>query len=81
MAERTVKEAIDLAKPWVIELLRRCNIRVWAAEDGTIGLVDVPAKYVAAIDAFHQALVAALAGEDLPAFEPLPPKRVKVRRG
>lgn len=80
MAERTVQEAIDLAKPWVRELLRRAGIHVETFRDGTMGLVNVPAKYCAAIDCLHRGLVAALAGEDLPEFEPLPPTQVKVRR-
>lgn len=81
MGKRTDQEAIALAKPWVKELLRRVGIHVETFRDGTMGLVNVPAKYCAAIDGLHKALVAVLAGDDLPEFEPLPPTKAKVRHG
>lgn len=84
MSERgrlTDDEAADLAWRWCDELMRRCNIRVHKFEDGTHGLVDVPAKYAAAIDGLHRALFCALVGEDLPEFTPEEPKRKPARRG
>jgi len=69
MRRRTYDEAIAIAKPWVKELMRRCGIHVETFRDGSMGLVNVPAKYVAAIDSLHRALVATMAGEDLPEFD------------
>jgi hypothetical protein len=75
-------EAADTAWRWCAELLRRCKIRVHRFENGTHGLVDVPAKYAAAIDGLHKALFCALVGEDLPEFTPEEPpgKRKRTRR-
>lgn len=73
----TEDEAIAKHKPWVREVMRRCGIEVVTFSDGTTGLVNVPAKYVAAIDALHQALHAAMIGEDLPAFTSEEPSKAK----
>jgi hypothetical protein len=83
LRDLTEDEAIAIHKPWVRELMRRCGIRVEAFSDGTLGLVDVPAKYVAAIDALHRALHHAMIGEDLPEFtrEEPQPKRIAARKG
>lgn len=76
----TEDEAIALHVPWTRELLRRCGIHVEVFRDGTTGLVDVPAKYCAAIDALHMALHAVMVGEGLPAFTvEEPPKKRRPR--
>jgi hypothetical protein len=75
--DMTPEEAAVASTRWVRELMRRCKIEVVTFRDGTTGLLNVPAKYVAAIDVLHQALAAAMAGEGLPEFaeEEQPKKR------
>lgn len=64
----SVSEAEIMA--WVEELCRRAKVRVHTFPDGTKGLINVPAKYVAVIDSMHLALIAVARGEGLPEFEP-----------
>lgn len=53
---------------WVRTLCRRAGLRIHLWSDGSSGLVNVPAKYVAVIDAMHVALLSIAAGEGLPEF-------------
>ncbi len=65
---------------WIMTLMRRLRIRVHTFDDGTRGLLNVPAKYVAAIDTLHIALVHVARGDGLPDFEPEPVKPIKEKR-
>lgn len=74
----TPDEAERILRRWVRELMRRCGTHVEKFRDGTMGLVNVPAKYVAAIDAMHLALFEVMQGAELPEFtieEPKPRRK------
>lgn len=65
---------------WVKELCRRAGIQVVTFRDGSQGLINVPAKYVAVIDSMHVAMTELIEskGTRLPEFvepEPKKPKR------
>lgn len=61
---------------WMVEVCHRAGVRVHRFDDGSMGLVDVPAKYVAVIDALHCALISLLKNQGLPELAPAPlPKR------
>lgn len=60
---------------WLKTLYRRLGIQVVTFRDGSNGLVNVPAKYVAIIDHMHLAMVELAAGESLPEFLPEQPKK------
>lgn len=62
----THDEAIAVSTRWMRKLMAACSIEVVSWPDGSTGLVDVPAKYCAAIDAMHRALMAVMTGEGLP---------------
>lgn len=55
---------------WLKTLYRRLGIRTVIFRDGTVGLVNVPAKYVAVIDHMHLAMVNLAEGDKLPEFLP-----------
>lgn len=61
---------------WVRELMRRCGVEVVVFRDGSSGLLNVPAKYVAIIDQMHIAMMslAESKGLTLPEFLPEEPK-------
>jgi hypothetical protein len=67
---------------WVLALAARCNIRVHRFDDGSLGIIDVPVKYVAMIDSLHCAAIAIIRGQQLPKIIPLPPssRRSKLRK-
>lgn len=65
-------EAIDR---FVLELCHRADVKVHTFPDGTRGLINVPAKYVAVIDAMHVALVSVARGDGLPEFATPPPRK------
>ncbi len=67
----TVDEAIAFGRA----ICAAAGIRVHVFPDGTTGLIDVPVKYVAVIDALHQALINVCAGEPLPELAPRPPRK------
>jgi hypothetical protein len=78
-------EQCEQIDAWVTGLMRKAGIKTinfaTAAEpDGPVGLLNVPGKYVAIIDAMHQAMHALVRGEDLPKFAPPPDRSKKVRR-
>lgn len=66
----------DIAR-WCKTLYRRLGIQVVTFRDGSNGLVDVPEKYVRVIDHMHLAMVELAAGESLPEFLPVEPKKPK----
>jgi len=83
MSAREAMSEDDAAKAstkWVRELMRRCKIEVVEWPDGSTGLLNVPAKYVAAIDALHQALWLAMVGDPLPEFTEPEARPVKPRQ-
>lgn len=67
---------------WVLALAVACKINVHHFRDGSLGLVDVPVKYTAMIDALHCAAIAIIRGQPLPTIIPLPPpaSRSKLRK-
>ena len=81
--QMTEDEAAAVLRPWTRTLMRRCGIRFHTFEDGSTGLLDVPAKYVAAIDALQQAVFLVLIGEGLPPFTAEGPRRraARAKRG
>lgn len=56
----------DEITAWVLRLCRAAKIHVEVFPDGTMGLIDVPAKYVAVIDGMHIALLSVAMGDGLP---------------
>jgi hypothetical protein len=60
---------------FVLGVCAHAGIRVQRFPDGTLGLVDVPAKYVAAIDALHCALISVVRGDMLPELAPVRTRR------
>lgn len=51
-------------------MLRRAGVQCVRFNDGSCGLINVPAKYVAVIDSMHVAMIHLLNGEPLPEFLP-----------
>ena len=60
---------------WLRTLYRRLGIRTVTFRDGSLGLINVPAKYVSVIDHMHIAMSNLAAGEKLPEFLPEQPKK------
>lgn len=80
----TARERITAEMPtatelrdWCLAICRRAGVRVHVFADGTTGLVDVPAKYVAVIDALSFALACLARGEELPELAPMPTRKGK----
>ncbi len=75
----TRDEADMAATAFSMRVCQAVGIQVHMFEDGTLGLIHVPAKYVAAIDALNIALACALAGEELPEVQMSPLKKARTR--
>lgn len=80
MNEMEPHEAEVALSAWTRELMRRCGIHVERFRDGSMGLVNVPSKCVAAIDAMNQALYVVMCGDGLPEFLPEEPKPAPKKR-
>lgn len=75
----------DDINAWMRKLYARAKIgtvdfRSAGRPNAPLGLIGVPAKYVAVIDAMHQAMTALAHGESLPEFAPVEEKPTKGRR-
>lgn len=57
---------------WVRSICAMAGVRSVQWNDGSIGLVDVPMKYLQVIDAMHQGLVCLASGNPLPRLVPVP---------
>jgi hypothetical protein len=69
-----MRKLYALAKIGTVDFRRADN------PNGAMGLIGVPAKYVAVIDAMHMAMTALACGEPLPEFaepEPTPARKRK----
>lgn len=66
---------------FVIGICHRAGVRVHHFPDGSRGLIDVPAKYVAVIDALHVALMSVAAGDGLPELAPIQEPKKRRKRG
>ena len=80
--QREILRGVD---NWVRTLLVRSGIKIvnFRKEDGEVdayGLLNTPGKYVAIVDAMHQAIAAASLGMPLPKFAPPPERSVKRKR-
>ena len=75
----SVKVSHDEIDKWCVKLYRLSGIEV-VRFDGANGLVNVPNKYVALLDALHLALVNLSEGLPLPEFAPVEPKKPKKKK-
>ena len=64
---------------WVRELLRRHKVKTMLLSDGSVGLLDVPAKWGSVIDDLCTALSFVAAGDGLPKLAP--PSTTREPRG
>jgi hypothetical protein len=55
---------------WIVAVLRRAGVKVHTFGDGTLGLLDVPQKWAAVIDALSAGIHAVARGEELPKIAP-----------
>lgn len=79
------KEKLAIIDAWVKKLMVRSGIQCVSfasadRPDAPLGLVGVPSRYCAIVDAMHQAMHAIVLGEDLPIFTLPPVKSAKRRR-
>lgn len=51
---------------WIVAVLQRGGVKVHRASDGNLDLLDVPAKWVALIDALCAGIHASARGQELP---------------
>jgi hypothetical protein len=65
---------------YVLAKIGTVDFRSAARPSAPLGLIGVPAKYVAVIDAMHQAMSALANGEPLPEFAVTEPTTKKRRR-
>lgn len=69
MSSERVTVTEDEINAWMRRLYALSKIHTVRLRDDVLGLVRVPAKYVAIIDAMHQAMTALAHGDPLPEFE------------
>lgn len=70
-------EAIDT---WIVAVLQRGGVKVHRASDGNLDILDVPAKWVALIDALCAGIHAAARGQELPEVTSAPKAAKKKAR-
>lgn len=78
-AVKTTDEDIDawMRKLYMHAKIGTVDFRRADRPDAALGLIGVPGKYVAVIDAMHMAMTAIAHGDPLPEFVEQPPKKRK----
>jgi hypothetical protein len=66
----------DKIDRWIRRVLTAAKIETVRFHDQSLGLVRVPAKYVAVIDALHAGMVAIAHGDPLPDLAEPPAKKL-----